>query len=193
MNAYLSEPEIAALGLASVGDRVGIHRSSLIINAGRLSIGSDVRIDAFSVVTCGDEACLIDDHVHISTHVLIAGRAGFDICKYAGIAAGARLLSTSDDFSGDFLTGPTFPPPYTNALHRRIVIGEHAVVGANCIVMPGGGLEEGAILGSLSLTKTMLQAWHIHGGVPARMLKERSRKLLGVLEAYEAAHAAGNG
>jgi galactoside O-acetyltransferase len=178
INAYLSQNELAALGCAAVGNNVLIHRSVVIVNPRRLTIGSDIRIDAFSVLTCGDEDCTIGDHVHISTHVLIAGRAGFDLKSYVGISSGCRLFSTSDDFSGGFLTGPTLSESVTNAAHKRISIGEHAVTGSNSVVIPGGDLGEGAILGALSLAKSPLEPWFIYAGVPAHKVKPRSRDLL---------------
>ncbi len=178
---YLSQQEVAALGCAAVGDNVLIHRSVILVNPAHLSLGSDIRIDAYTVITCGDQPCRIGSHVHISTHVFIAGRAGFDVCDYAGLASGSRLFTTSDDFSGEFLTGPTFEETRTNAAHQRITIGEHAVAGANSIVMPGGSLGEGAILGALSLTKIPLEPWTQYGGTPARAIKPRSKALLGKL------------
>lgn len=159
-----------------------MHRSIVIVNPGRLKIGNDVRIDAFTVLTCGEEDCEIGNHVHISTHVLIAGRAGFELRDYSGIAAGSRLFSTSDDFSGEFLTGPTFSEQSTNAAWRRIRIGEHAVTGTNSVVIPGGELGEGAILGALSLAKSFLKPWYIHAGTPAKPIKQRSRNLLALLQ-----------
>lgn len=178
INGYLSQQEITALGCAAVGDNVLIHRSVILVNPAKLTIGNDVRIDAFSVITCGNLACSIGNHVHISTHVLVAGRAGFDLGDYSGLSAGARLFTTSDDFSGEFLTGPTLPKNVTNASHQKITIGDHAVMGANSVVLPGGGLGEGAILGSLSLAKSVLEPWFIYAGTPARPIKPRSRKLL---------------
>lgn len=178
INGYLSQQEITALGCAVVGDNVLIHRSVVLVNPAHLTIASNVRIDAFTVITCGDFPSRIGNHVHISTHVLVAGRAGFELGDYSGLSSGARLFTTSDDFSGEVLTGPTLPEDVTNAAHQRIVIGGHAVAGANSVILPGGGLGEGAILGSLSLAKSVLEPWFIHAGTPARPIKPRSRKLL---------------
>lgn len=150
----------------------------MLVNPSLLSVGNNVRIDAFTVVTCGDNGCYIGNHVHISTHVLIAGRAGFHLGNYSGLSAGSRLFTTSDDFSGEYLTGPTLPEKVTNAAYQSIAIGDHAVVGANSIVLPGGSLGEGTVLGSLSLAKSALKPWFICAGVPAKPIKPRSKKLL---------------
>lgn len=179
---YFSQREVATLGCAAVGDNVLIHRSVILVNPAALTLENNIRIDAFTVITCGKAACRIGNHVHISTHVFIAGRAGFDLGDYSGLASGARLFTTSDDFSGNFLTGPTLAETQTNAAHQRITIGEHAVAGANSIVMPGGSLGEGAILGALSLTKCPLDPWTQYGGAPARRIKPRSKALLALLQ-----------
>jgi acetyltransferase-like isoleucine patch superfamily enzyme len=175
---YMSNDELAALGLQSLGERVYIHRTALIANPQILRIGSDVRIDAFTIITCGEVPCAIGDHVHISTHVLVAGRAGFDIRSYVGLSSGSKVFTTSDDFAGEFLTGPTFPPEKTDVQAARVCFGEHAVCGANSVIIPGGILGEGAILGTLSLAKSPLEPWYIHAGIPARPVKARSKNLL---------------
>ncbi len=182
MTDYLSGDELAALGLQSLGESVFIHRTALIANPQILCIGSHVRIDAFTLITCDDAPCAIGNHVHISTHVLIAGRAGFDIRSYVGLSSGSKVFSTTDDFSGEFLTGPTLPPEKTDVHAARVYFGEHAVCGANSVIIPGGSLGEGAILGSLSLAKSPLEPWYIHVGIPARPLKARSKNLLRLID-----------
>jgi len=179
MDGYLSKDELAQAGFAAVGDDVWVHRTAVIINPSSLMIGDRVRIDAYAVVTCGEEGCSIGSFVHVGPQVFVAGMGGFDLRSYSTVSAGARLMTTSDDFSGAFLTGPLVPPGETAPARRRIVIGEHAVVGVNSVVIAGGELGEGAVLGALSLAKRPLAPWFIHAGVPARALRARSRELLG--------------
>jgi len=177
MENFLSTKELSKLGLAGCGENVLLDRSATIVNPGLLHVASNVRIDAYTIVTCGGE-CLIGDHVHISTHVFVGGRAGFELSSHSGLATGVRLLTTSDDFSGDYLTGPTYDSIDTNVKCIRTIIGAHAVAGANSVILPGADLGEGSILGALSLAATPLEAWTIYGGVPAKPIKQRSRVLL---------------
>jgi galactoside O-acetyltransferase len=103
---------------------------------------------------------------------------------FSGISHGAKLLSTSDDFSGGVLTGPTVPAHLRNVHAARIVIGRHAVIGANSVVLPGTHMGEGAMVGALSLARGTLEAWKVHAGVPARVVGHREKE--GVLRAEAA-------
>ncbi len=52
-------------------------------------------------------------------------------------------------------------------------IGRNAVVGINCVVMPGVVLEENAVLapGAVATTGTRIPANQLWGGIPARFIK----------------------
>lgn len=175
---YYSTEDLIGQGFVGIDDSVLIHRTATIVNPTSIRWGRNIRIDAQTVITAGKTDCYIGNYVHISTHVFIAGRAGFIIDDYSGLASGVRALSTSDNFSGKTLTGPTHAASLIDVAEHRIKIGQHAVAGANAVMMPGAELGEGAILGSLSLAKTALRPWTIYGGVPAKPLKSRSRELL---------------
>lgn len=155
-----------------------IHRSANIVGHPNISIGSNTRIDAFTSITATSEPCSIGSYVHISCYVFVAGRAGFDLGDFVGVAAGARLFSTSDDFGGDVLVGPTVPTELTNVHAQRLHLGRHSLAGVNSVVLPGAVLDEGTVLGALSLASKPLAAWTIYGGVPAIPLKDRRRNLL---------------
>jgi len=178
---YYSTKDLIKNGFIGVDDSVLIHRTVCVVNPERIIWGRNIRIDAHSTITAGSAECYIGNHVHISTNVFIAGRAGFVIDDYSGLASGVKALGTSDDFSGKTLTGPTHDAFSTNVTEDGIKIGKYAVAGANAVIMPGADLGEGAILGSLSLAKSPLRPWTIYGGVPARPLKERSRDLLDLI------------
>lgn len=57
---------------------------------------------------------------------------------------------------------------------KRIRIGRRAVVGINCVVMPGVELGENAVLapGAVATMDTKIPANELWGGTPARKLKE---------------------
>ena len=59
-----------------------------------------------------------------------------------------------------------------------IKIGRGAVVGINCVVMPGVELGEGAVLapGGVATIGTKIPSYELWGGIPARKLKELPQK-----------------
>jgi acetyltransferase-like isoleucine patch superfamily enzyme len=171
---------LIGLNFANVGKNVLIHETVVLVGTEKMHFGSNIRIDPYCVMSAGEEM-LIGSHVHIAAHVLVSGGAGITIHDFAGISHGAKLLSASDDFTAGGLTGPTIPADLRNVQTGRIVIGRHAVIGANSVILPGAQLEDGAMVGALSLARDVLEAWKVHAGIPARVVAARDKE--GVLRA----------
>ncbi len=174
---YLSATELRDLGLASVGRHVFISRDATISSPDRVHLGDRVRIDAFSLLIARS-TIRIGSNVHIGSSVTINAAAEVEIGSFAGISSGTKIFTTDDDYSGDYLTGPTVEPEHTNITMLPVRLGEHCIIGANCVILPGATLRDGAAVGALSLVKGELPEWGVYGGVPARLLKPRSKALL---------------
>lgn len=182
---YLSFSEVAALGLAACGKQVFISRRAVLAHPQCLALGNSIRIDAYCSIIGRGSVC-IGDHVHIGSSVTITAGAAVRIGSFSGIASGARLFTSDDDYSGEFLTGPTVPEETTRVKLAPIELGSHAVIGANAVVLPNTVLEEGAVIGALSLAQGRYPGWTIYGGVPAKPLKGRSQEALAKAEAVRA-------
>lgn len=177
---FLASEELDGLGFAELGENVLIHETVVLVGAEMMRLGSNIRIDPYCVISAGEDLS-IGSHVHIAAHVLLSGGAGITLHDFSGISHGAKLLSASDDFSAGMLTGPTVPEDLRNVQSARIVIGRHAVIGANSVVLPGTLVEDGAMVGALSLARGALEAWKVHAGVPARIVGARDKE--GVIRA----------
>jgi len=173
--AYLSRASLERLGFAALGNDVQIHPTCVLVGCERMRIGSHVRIDPFCVVTMSADL-VIGDRVHVSAHASLLGGGGIVIGDFACISHGTRVLSSSGDFSTGRISGPMVPPHHRHAVTTRIEIGRHAVLGTNSVILPGGGLGEGATVGALSLVKTMLEPWTVNAGVPTRVVGHRDRE-----------------
>jgi acetyltransferase-like isoleucine patch superfamily enzyme len=177
---FLTAEELMKLDFAEIGENVLIHETVVLVGTEKMRFGSNIRIDPYCVISA-DEDLLIGSHVHIAADVLLSGGAGITLSDFAGISHGAKLLSASDDFTAGALTGPTVSADLRNVQAARIVIGRHAVIGANSVVLPGTQVEEGAMVGALSLARGTLEAWKVHAGAPARVVGDRDKE--GVLRA----------
>lgn len=171
---YLPRESLEQLGFAALGDDVLIHPTCVLVGCGRISIGSHVRIDPFCVLTMSADL-VIGDRVHVSAHASLLGAGGITIGDFACISHGTRVLSSSGDFSGGRICGPMLPPAHRHVVAAPIVVARHAVLGANSVILPGGGLGEGATVGALSLVKTVLEPWTVNAGVPTRVIGRRDR------------------
>lgn len=176
--SFYSEDELASLGLKSYGTNVKISKYCCIYSPQSVSIGNNVRIDDFCILSASDAIFDIKDYVHISAGTYIYGAAGFSIDSFSNISAGVKLYTVNDDYSGDSLIGPTVPKEYRNVDGSSIVIGKYCVIGCNTVVLPGVIIEEGVAIGSNSLVKNWLEPWKIYAGTPVRCIKERRKNLL---------------
>jgi dTDP-4-amino-4,6-dideoxy-D-glucose acyltransferase len=178
-NSGIYEPDEAALlGLRSLGTNVRIHRTALIFEPQHVDIGDNSRIDAFTIITGSEIGVSIGRHVHVASGAYLFGGGGISIHDFAGISCRAIILSSNDDYSGNFLTGPTIPEQFTNVLRSRITIGRHVVIGAASIVMPGVEIGVGAAVGAQSLVKANVDPFTIVAGNPMRVLRKREQGLL---------------
>jgi acetyltransferase-like isoleucine patch superfamily enzyme len=87
------------------------------------------------------------------------------------IAAGSRFI---DHNHGMNLGIRIFDQPETRA---EITIGAGAWIGAECVVLKGVTIGEGAIIAAGSVVTGSVEPYAIYGGVPARFIRTRASGL----------------
>jgi acetyltransferase-like isoleucine patch superfamily enzyme len=150
---YLSRAEVPSVGCKSVGEK-------------NISIGSKVRIDGFANPMAGGETHIGSD-VYIGSFRHLTCGAGLVMSEFSGLS---MLYTRSDDYAGASMTNPTVPAPYNRPKEGQIVLGQHVVIGARTMVLPGVTIDEGSAVGALSPVTGSLPAWGICAGVPADRL-----------------------
>ena len=163
------------------GHNARIYPLARIISPKTMIIGSNLIIDDF-VFLGAHRRLLIGNHAHIASHASITGGGDCVVCDFAGISSGARILTGTDDFGGGGLTGPTIPPEFRKLERGRVIIGRHAVVGANAVVLPNVVIGEGTTVGAGAVVTQDLEPWGIYIGAPARRIKERPSETILRLE-----------
>ncbi|HUN78370.1 MAG TPA: acyltransferase [Solirubrobacteraceae bacterium] len=179
---FLSRDALHGLGLRAVGNDVSIDATALLYGADRISLGSHVRIDAGAVLSAGEGGIAIGDHVHISVRVFITGAAKIEVRSFAGVSAGTAIFSSNDDYRGGWLTGPTVPDDLRNVTSEPVVIDEHAIVGAGCVVLPGVTIGQGAAVGALTCVRRDVAPFAVVAGPHGEVIGERNRLRLLELE-----------
>ena len=179
MSTFLSPEELRSMGFLSVGRDVKISRKASFYNTERIAIGNHVRIDDFCVLTaCKSGFITIGNRVHIAAFCLIEAQAGVTMEDFSGLAARCTLYGGTDDYGGEYLTNPCVPDAFRKVYNLPIVLKRHAVVGAGATLLPGVTLGEASAVGSMSLVTKPVPAGTIVAGVPAKVLKTRSLKVL---------------
>jgi len=182
--SYLSNAEIKSIGFKHTGKNVLISDKSTFYNAGQISIGDNVRIDDFCVFSAGEGGINIGNNIHIAVFCSLIGAGNINISDFSNISSRVSIYSSNDDYSGQYMTNPTIPPRYTNVTSADVHIGTHVIIGSGCIILPGINISDGVAVAALSLIKHNCESFFLYAGVPARKVKERSRKLLEIEEQY---------
>lgn len=168
-------------GFLSLGSDVKIYPLSKLVGRDVIGIGDHVIIDDFVFIT-GGLGTTIGSHVHIASFVSVTGGGEFLIGDFSGIATGTRILTGTDDFSGGSLTNSTIPARFRNVERSVVNVGRHVVVGANCTVLPGVTIGDGATVGACSIVTRDIEPWTINAGAPAKKFGPRRRGRIMELE-----------
>lgn len=176
MNSFYTNDELRELGLSSFGDNVLISKKASIYGPENISIGNNVRIDDFCIISGN---ITIGNYIHIAAYTaLYGGDKGIIIQDFSNISSKISIYSISDDYSGDTMSNPMIPGKYKNVQSEKVIIERHAIIGSGCVVLPGVVIREGSSFGAMSLINQSSEPWSINAGIPFKRIKERSRKLL---------------
>lgn len=176
--SFYTTDELRGLGLKAFGDDVCISRKASIYQAEAISMGSHVRVDDFCILS-GGKGINIGNYVHISPYSVVYGSSGVVMEDYTGLSPRCTVLSESDDFSGNSMVHPFFSNELKlGYIKGPVTLRKFAQVGAGSTIFPGVELGEGAAVGAHSLVIKSCEAWGIYAGIPAKWIKDRSRKLI---------------
>lgn len=177
MDNFLSGQELKALGLKAYGEDVLIGRHVVLYAPEKLSIGSHVRIDDFTVIS---GLVTLNNYIHISQFCgLYGGDKGIVMEDFSGLSSKCSIYAVSDDYSGASMTNPTIPARYKpGSISSPVSIGRHAIIGCNSVVLPGVDVAEGTAVGSMSLCNKSTEGWSMYVGIPAKRKGERKRDIL---------------
>lgn len=176
--SFYSETELSKLGLKSYGNHVCISRKASFYSIQNISIGDNVRIDDFCILSGHIE---IGSNIHISSYVALYGSHTIILEDYTGISSRTTIYSAMDDFSGDYLIGPIHKDCQTRVSGGPVIIKRYTQIGAHCIIFPDVTIGEGVVVGAMSLVNKSLDDWGFYVGVPCKFSKKRSRNLLKLL------------
>ena len=176
MTSFYSEEELKGLGLKKYGSNVLISRYARFYAADRISIGDNVRIDDFCILSGHIE---IGSYVHIAAYTaLYGGQDGVFVDDFVGISSHVSIYSVSDDYTGETMSNPMVSEKYKHVTSRPVHIGRHVLFGSTCVVLPGADIAEGCSISSFAFINKPTEPWGIYAGIPAKRLKERKKDLL---------------
>lgn len=178
MDSFYSKEELKKLGLHSVGKNVKISRKASFYGVSKISIGSNVRIDDFCILSGKID---IGNYIHIAAYsALYGGDEGITLEDFVNISSRVCIYSISDDYSGNSMTNPMIPDNLKEVVSQKVHLQKHVIIGSTSVVLPGVILEEGSAFGSFSLINHNSEPWSINAGIPYKKIKDRSRNILNI-------------
>ncbi|GBU25034.1 galactoside O-acetyltransferase [Fibrobacteria bacterium R8-3-H12] len=180
--SFYQSQELAELGLKSYGKNVFVSRKCSIYGASNISIGNNVRIDDFCVLSGKIE---IGNFVHIAVaSLLFGGEQGIIMKDFSNFSSRCAVYAKSDDYSGEGMTNPMVPDEFKKVCEAKVIIGRHVVIGSGTTILPGVEIGEGSSVGAMGLVTKSLEAWGIFVGSPVRKLKDRDKRILSLEEEF---------
>ena len=182
---YLTELELKDFGFKSLGKNVRISTDARIYGPENISIGNNVRIDDFVILSAVNGFITIGNYIHITRNSHLGGSFRIELHDFSSMAANTVIYSSSDDYSGDFLTNQAIPQKYTaHNIGGPVIIGKHVIIGSACTILGPCEIGEGCSVGAMTLVKEDLQPWGMYIGIPAKRLKKRKKNLLALEEKF---------
>jgi galactoside O-acetyltransferase len=151
--------------LRSCGAGIRIYRGCRLFPPERIAIGDHSQIDEGVWIFAGT-GVEIGRHVHLAAGCSIAGGGACILRDFAGLGAGVRLVTGSEQIDGQGLTNPTIPAGLRAVRRGRIEIGAHALVFTGGVVLPDVTIGEGAVVAAGALVHHDLKPWAIYAGSP---------------------------
>ncbi|HEY9827929.1 MAG TPA: acyltransferase [Stenomitos sp.] len=176
--SFYTDKELQEIGFRKLGNKVYISRKASIYKPESISLGSNIRIDDFCILS-GGTSIEIGNFIHLGAYSALYGGSGILLEDFSGLSARVTIYSESDDFSGFSMTNPLIPDEYKVRFSKgKVTLKKHVIVGVNSTILPGLILEEGAAIGAHSLVNKNCAPWSIYFGVPARKIKNRKQKII---------------
>jgi galactoside O-acetyltransferase len=174
----LSEEEIRGLGLRRVGKDCVIHQTVQFFNPQSISIGDNVRIDCFSLISAGPKGVEIGSHVHIGAGCYFFGGGGRLVLEdFSGTSPRVSLFTASDDFIEGYLRGPRVPAKYKKVREGDVILRSNAGVAAGSIVLPGVSIGVNACVGAMTVVSRNIPDNGLFGGNPPKLVVCRDKDL----------------
>ena len=182
---FLNDEQLKNLGLRSYGTNVLISDKASFYNVKNISIGNNVRIDDFCILSAGVGGITLKNYIHIACYTSLIGRLNIMMDDFSVLSSKVAVYSSTDDFSGEYMISPMCKPEDSRVKSVPIYIGKHTVVGTGSVILPGACIREGVALGAMTLLKTDTKEYSIYVGNPAKYLRQRHDRCKQLAESYE--------
>jgi dTDP-4-amino-4,6-dideoxy-D-glucose acyltransferase len=168
---YLTEKQLSLIGFRSIGKNVLISDKCSTYNEKNISIGDNVTIKDFCIMSAGKGGIRIGSNIMIEPYTSLRGEALIVIEDHCIISSKVEILSSTNDYKHDI----------NHVLSEQIVIKSDSIIGENTLILPGVTIGNLSSVGAKSMVKKSVPANEIWGGVPAKKIGVKYESLKSAL------------
>ena len=155
------------------GTDVRLYPMCKMIHAENAELDNNCQIFDNVFIDAG-KSLKIGKYSTITWYVLIEGGANTRIGDRVFIGPGSKLLTSTYKLDGLYSI-EHLPDTCRATKYGDITIMDDAYIGANCTIMPGVNIGEGAVVGANALVNKNLDPWGVYVGTPCKKIGERQR------------------
>ena len=110
--SYYDQEDLINFGFNYLGENVKVSQHAKIYDPGKISLGSNSRIDDFCIVS---GSVTVGCYCHITPMCLVAGGViGIVMGDFVTLAYGTKVFAQSDDYSGRSMVNSLIPKKFKN-------------------------------------------------------------------------------
>lgn len=149
-----------------------VYEPVVILKPERVQIAESARVDAFVKIE-GGQGVTVGEMVHVASFChLNAGGGRAILHDHCGLASGVKVLSGQPDLDYAAIC-PQEPEETHGVMRKTTTIMPYALLCANCVILPGVTVGEGAVVAAGAVVTKNVEPWTIVAGVPARAIGTR--------------------
>ncbi len=165
---YLTNSDLTNYKFNSLGQNVKISKNVTILGNENISLGSNVRIDDYCIISVKGGNLKIGNDVHIGGQSYLGCAGDLVLGNNINIAQGVKIYTKVNDYS-------SFDGDNDKFILGKISIGDQVIIGSNSVLVGNCTIGEGATIGALSFVKNDLKPWSVYAGNPLKFIKDRRK------------------
>jgi|TARA_B110000858_G_C17436505_1_gene307824 galactoside O-acetyltransferase len=165
---FLTLKELKKIKFKKIGSNIKISKNVTIIGEKNISIGSNVRIDDYTIISAKEGSLKIGNNVHIGGQSYLGCAGGLMLGNEINISQGVKIYTKINDYLH-------FDGNHNKAQLSKVIIESKVIIGASSIIIGKCVISEGCSIGALSFVKKDLKKWSIYAGNPIKFLKSRKK------------------
>jgi galactoside O-acetyltransferase len=169
-SSFLTDAELAAFGFAAIGTGVRISRRASFYGRSAISLGDEVRIDDFALLSAGPAGITLEGFNHVAAGAMIFGEVTMRL--WSTLSSRVAVYATSDDFGADTHTYPHVRRGRV-VTASPVVIGSRVVIGTGSTILPGVTIADGVSVGAQSLVSRSITGPGLYAGIPVHFVRMR--------------------